>query len=237
MDIISQIQAHVAIRKNPDKTATYVPLTYDDLKPEFAVAYQKLNPTASVSPLVVQYEGGYFKRVIPSMIAKRPTGEMVLMWGGFRNQDDWINIDPESIDWDITEHKGQAIVTAFFKGEDTVGFPAWQDAELMSVSPRQVSKRLKVLSDKAMTPTRKLAELELGNYEVSNTRSVSTRGGGTSYILTINGSDYWANSQMVDVINLGINLSNCIVEILDKYTTKAGNPAVKVAVTEKEVVA
>lgn len=178
----------------------YAPLPWDAIKPEFTDMLKAVNPDATVSPVVANFESGYIKRVLASQVAS-VKGQPTLMWGGFSNRDEWVTL--ENAEYGIEEIDKKATLVAYVQG---VEFPVWQDNDLKSLSLRNVGERLaKINDDKAFAPTHKLSELNPGDYPVTAHKVIETKFG-QKHIITLGDSgDFWSNTFLNKRLSLGIN--------------------------------
>ena len=202
-----------------DHSQAYAALPWDAIKPEFLDMLKAVNPSATVSPVIANYESGYIKRVLPSQVAS-VKGEPTLLWGGFSNRSEWLPLGINT-EYGIEEVDKKATLVAYVQGVD---FPVLKDNELKSLSLRGVTERLaKITDDKSFAPTHKLSELTPGNYPVTAHKVIETKFG-KKHIITLGDSgDFWSNTFLNKRLSLGINPVNKTLVVKESYKSSTGN--------------
>jgi hypothetical protein len=203
-----------------DHSQVYAALPWDAIKPEFTAMLKAVNPSATVSPIIANYESGYIKRVLPSQVAS-VKGEPTLLWGGFSNRSEWVTLGTNTqYGFEEVSEGGKVILVAYVQG---VGFPVWQDDKLKNLSLGGVTERLAKITDNSFAPTHKLSELTPGNYPVTAHKVIETKFG-KKHIITLGDSgDFWSNTFLNKRLSLGINPVNKTLVVKESYKSSQGH--------------
>ena len=232
MDVNQLVKVEILTERVENRESHYVALPWSALNDKGLKFYEYFKTyNLDFSPLVAQYDGGYLRRIVPSMVARKGE-QLVVMYGGFSNKSLWFDIPDYTVTFGIEECAGKPTVVADFVTESYL--PVYQNKDEASVSTRNVKSRLVDLADSDdRQPARKLSDLNTGSYPITGYKSIETQYG-VKYLLELKDmGEFWANSRLTDFLRCGVDPTKKVLTVLDKFQTKNGYIAVEAVIADK----
>lgn len=181
--------------------------TFEDICQLF-VGFTDFEP--KVTPHVIVSTQGMLQKVLP-LRAYRKDKVLFVMWGGYSHKDHWFEVPFGSYEVDVLDNTSVALLGNY--------------AINLVEEPNNVSKEL--------TKAGKLADLEIGTFEIESVKPVATKFG-EKFIAVIQGREYWANKQLTEYISMLGDvsvLSGMTLNVISKGTTSSGYKTVRVGLS------